>query len=86
MRSQLGAAAFARRDDVEVIGTVRDVSDTGVEVAEASAPVVIVVDAPTFLASSEDFLTECFGPLTVVVRLRRRTRSCRQRSVRWRGR
>ncbi|WP_434056700.1 aldehyde dehydrogenase (NADP(+)) [Leifsonia sp. McL0608] len=61
-----GASAFAGRDDVEVIGTVR-ASDTDVEVAEASSPVVIVVEAATFLASREDFLAECFGPLTVVV-------------------
>ncbi len=62
-----GADAFARRDDVDVIGTVRELSD-GVDVADPSAPVAILVDAPDFVASSEDFLAECFGPLTVVVR------------------
>ena len=62
-----GAAGFARRDDVEVIGTVRE-SGAESESGEASAPVVIVVDAPDFIASSEEFQTECFGPLTVVVR------------------
>ncbi|WP_426519281.1 aldehyde dehydrogenase family protein [Diaminobutyricibacter sp. McL0618] len=62
-----GADAFARRDDVDVIGTVRELSD-GVDVTAPSAPVAILVDAQHFVASSEDFLAECFGPLTVVVR------------------
>ncbi len=61
-----GADAHARRGDVEVIGTVPDPS--GVEVGDPSSPVVIVVDAPEFVASREEFLAECFGPLTVVVR------------------
>ncbi|NEN07881.1 aldehyde dehydrogenase (NADP(+)) [Diaminobutyricibacter tongyongensis] len=72
-----GAASLAHRDDVEVIGTVRaegggaganagSVAGTGIEAG--SAPVVVIVDAPSFLASSEEFLTERFGPLTVVVR------------------
>ncbi len=62
-----GADAFARRREVEVIGTVRD-PEVGVDVTDPTSPAVIVVDAPDFVASSEDFQTECFGPLTVVVR------------------
>jgi NADP-dependent aldehyde dehydrogenase len=62
-----GADAFARRGDVEVIGTVRD-PHTGFDAAQPSGPVVILVDAPDLVAASEEFLTECFGPLTVVVR------------------
>ncbi len=71
-------AEFARREDVEVIGTVRDAgSGSGGGVAagagagsdvDPSAPAVIVVDADAFRQSSDEFLTECFGPLTVVVR------------------
>ena len=73
------SAELARPSDVEVIGTVRAEDagtrhDAGIGVAagagaaDAAAPVVILVDAPSFLASHEEFLAECFGPLTVVVR------------------
>ena len=62
-----GADAFARRSDVEVIGSVPD-PEAGLDGADPSTPVVIVGDAADFVGSSEDFLSECFGPLTVVVR------------------
>ncbi|MFF1634339.1 aldehyde dehydrogenase family protein [Leifsonia sp. NPDC058248] len=56
-----GAAAFAARDDVHVLG--------GSELP-GSSPTVVVTDAEAFTADPRPFLTECFGPLTVLVRYR----------------
>ncbi len=57
-----GVAAFAAHPAVEVI--------RGAAADGASAPTVVLVDAGTFSADPEPFVTECFGPVTVVVTYR----------------
>lgn len=70
------AAELARRDDVEVLGRVAvpvDREGLGAERSEEDSvanPVVVLVEAAAFREASEEFLTECFGPLTVAVRYR----------------
>jgi NADP-dependent aldehyde dehydrogenase len=58
-----GTAHFADLPGVEVVhGT------TGA--AAESAPTLVLTDAIAFLAHREEFLAECFGPVSVVVRYR----------------
>jgi NADP-dependent aldehyde dehydrogenase len=56
-----GSSALLDRDDVDVVavGTGGD-GDT--------APTVLAVSVDAFAAAHETFLTECFGPLTLLVR------------------
>lgn len=55
-----GVAALAAHPGLDVL--------QGDAPADASAPTVILVPATVFLADPHPFLTECFGPVTVVVR------------------
>lgn len=56
-----GSSTLADRDDVEVVAVgAADDAD--------SAPTVLAVSVHAFAAAHETFLTECFGPLTLLVR------------------
>ena len=55
-----GVAGFAAHPGVEVIQGAAEEGE--------SAPTVVIVDAAAFIADPEPFLTECFGPVTVLVR------------------
>lgn len=57
-----GVAAFGSLPGVEV---VRGAAEDG-----ESAPTLVLTDAATFLADPDTFQTECFGPVTVLVRYR----------------
>lgn len=62
------SSALAARVDVEALRTAH----ASGEAAEA-APIVITTSVGAFLAASDEFLEECFGPLTVLVRYANRT-------------
>ncbi|WP_223695075.1 aldehyde dehydrogenase family protein [Leifsonia poae] len=55
-----GAASFAGRSDVQILNAAAEAPD--------SAPTVVITDGEAFTTDPEPFLTECFGPLTVLVR------------------
>lgn len=56
-----GSSALAGRDDVEVVAV-------GVAGDDDATPTVLAVSVDAFAAAHETFLTECFGPLTLLVR------------------
>jgi NADP-dependent aldehyde dehydrogenase len=61
------STGLAARGDAEVIW-----AGSGSGSGPGAAPVVIATSVDAFLAAADEFLEECFGPLTVLVRYRDR--------------